>query len=159
MGDFPAVRQLVAEAVSPVLRLRGGGVEAEAPSPAPAPPLYPLPLDAARLAATAAAADAMDGVPPVSMEGRRVRRARDVFDPSTEWARPQYGGELDRRRVQRELEKLAAREGADFGALGLDDVVEKLADHMRRSLDEVQQHVEVIAEVLDARISCPSVYS
>ena len=39
MGDFPAVRQLVAEAVSPVLRLRGGGVEAEAPSPAPAPPL------------------------------------------------------------------------------------------------------------------------
>ena len=38
MGDFPAVRQLVAEAVSPVLRLRGGGVEAEAPSPAPAPP-------------------------------------------------------------------------------------------------------------------------
>eukprot|EP01043_Picozoa_sp_COSAG02_P090704 COSAG02_NODE_27520_length_607_cov_13.535433_1_plen_102_part_00 len=68
-----------------------------------------------------AAADAMDGVPPVSMEGRRVRRARDVFDPSTEWARPQYGGELDRRRVQRELEKLAAREGADFGDLGLDD--------------------------------------
>ena len=148
-GDFPAVRQLVAEAVSPVLRLRGGGVEAEAPSPAPAPPLYPLPLDAARRAATAAAADAMDGVPPVSMEGRRVRRARDVFDPSTEWARPQYGGELDRRRVQRELEKLAAREGADFGDLGLDDVVEKLADHMRRSLDEVQQHVEVIAEVLE----------
>ena len=46
MGDFPAVRQLVAEAVSPVLRLRGGGVEAEAPSPAPAPPLYPLPLKA-----------------------------------------------------------------------------------------------------------------
>ena len=42
-----------------------------------------------------------------------MRRARDVFDPSTEWARPQYGGELDRRRVQRELEKLAAREGAD----------------------------------------------
>ena len=33
MGDFPAVRQLVAEAVSPVLRLRGGGVEAEAASP------------------------------------------------------------------------------------------------------------------------------
>ena len=59
----------------------------------------------------------------VSMEGRRVRRARDVFDPSTEWVRPQYGGELDRRRVQRELEKLAAREGADFGDLGLDDVV------------------------------------
>ena len=29
-----------------------------------------------------------------------MRRARDVFDPSTEWARPQYGGELDRRRVQ-----------------------------------------------------------
>ena len=27
MGDFPAVRQWVAEAVSPVLRLRGGGVE------------------------------------------------------------------------------------------------------------------------------------
>ena len=78
-----------------------------------------------------------------------MRRARDVFDPSTEWARPQYGGELDRRRVQRELEKLAAREGADFGDLGLDDVVEKLADHMRRSLDEVQQHVEVIAEVLE----------
>ena len=74
-----------------MLRLRGGGVEAEAPSPAPAPPLYPLPLDAARRAATAAAADAMDGVPPVSMEGRRVRRARDVFDPSTEWARPEYG--------------------------------------------------------------------
>ena len=45
MGDFPAVRQLVAEAVSPVLRLRGGGVEAEAPSPTPTPPLYPLPLD------------------------------------------------------------------------------------------------------------------
>ena len=62
-----------------------------------------------------------------------MRRARDVFDPSTEWVRPQYGGELDRRRVQRELEKLAAREGADFGDLGLDDVVEKLADHMRRS--------------------------
>ena len=41
MGDFPAVRQLVAEAVSPVLRLRGGGVEAEAASPTPAPPLYP----------------------------------------------------------------------------------------------------------------------
>ena len=51
--------------------------------------------------------------------------------------------------MQRELEKLAAREGADFGDLGLDDVVEKLADHMRRSLDEVQQHVEVIAEVLE----------
>ena len=111
--------------------------------------MYPLPLDAARRAATAAAADAMDGVPPVSMEGRRVRRARDVFDPSTEWARPQYGGELDRRRVQRELEKLAAREGAGFGDLGLDDVVEKLAGHMRRSVDEVRQHVEVIAEVLD----------
>ena len=79
------------------------------------------------------------------MEGRsrRARRPRDVFDPSTEWARPQYGGELDRRRVQRELEKLAAREGADFGDLGYDDVVEKLADHMRRSLDEVQQHAEV----------------
>jgi len=68
MGDFPAVRQLVAQAVSPVL--------AGAPSPAPAPPLYPLPLDAARLAATTAAADAMDGVPPVSMEGRRVRNSR-----------------------------------------------------------------------------------
>ena len=51
--------------------------------------------------------------------------------------------------MQRELEKLAAREGADFGDLGLDDVVEKLADHMRRSLDEVQQHVEVIVEVLE----------
>ena len=49
-----------------------------------------------------------------------MRRARDVFDPSTEWARPQYGGELDRRRVQRELEKLVAREGADFGDLGYD---------------------------------------
>ena len=48
MGDFPAVRQLVAQAVSPVL--------AGAPSPAPAPPLYPLPLDAARIAATTAAA-------------------------------------------------------------------------------------------------------
>ena len=49
-ADFPAVRQLVAEAVSPVLRLRGGGVEAEAASPAPAPPLYPLPPDTARIA-------------------------------------------------------------------------------------------------------------
>ena len=43
MGDFPAVHQLVVEVVSPVLRLRGGGVEAEAASPTPAPPLYPLP--------------------------------------------------------------------------------------------------------------------
>ena len=64
MGDFPAVRQLVAQAVSPVL--------AGAPSPAPAPPLYPLPLDAARIAATTTAADAMDGVPPLTArEGGR----------------------------------------------------------------------------------------
>jgi len=41
MGDFPAVRQLVAQAVSPVL--------AGAPSPAPAPPLCPLPCEAARI--------------------------------------------------------------------------------------------------------------
>ena len=77
-----------------------------------------------------------------------MRRSRDVFDSSTEWARPQYGGELDRRRVQRELEKLAAREGAGFGDLGLDDVVEKLADHMRRSLDEVQRQWGFRAQAL-----------
>ena len=74
----------------------------------------------------------------VRMEGRRARRPRDVFDPSTEWARPQYGGEIDRRRVQRELEKLAAREGADFGDLGLDDVVEKLAGQARRTYPDCQ---------------------
>ena len=82
MGDFPAVRQLVAEAVSPVLRLRGGGVEAEAASPAPAPPLYPLPPDAARIAAATAAADAMDG----SAAARHVRSRgpRERYSPSVE---------------------------------------------------------------------------
>jgi len=91
MGDFPAVRQLVAQAVSPVL--------AGAPSPAPAPPLYPLPLDAARIAATTAAADAMDGVPPLtagSAAARHVwsRGPRPRYSPSAEDQRPQLGGEL-----------------------------------------------------------------
>ena len=142
MGDFPAVRQLVAEAVSPVLRLRGGGVEAEAASPAPAPPLYPLPPDAARIAAATAAADAMDG----SAAARHVRSRgpKPRYSPSAEDQRPQLGGELGPDLLQRQVDKVATNEGDCFFELSLDEVAAKIAAHMRRPEQEILQKAKLL---------------
>ena len=149
MGDFPAVRQLVAQAVSPVL--------AGAPSPAPAPPLYPLPLDAARIAATAAAADAMDGVPPLtagSAAARHVRSRgpRPRYSPSAEDQRPQLGGELGLDLLQHQVDQLAAHEGDCFLELSLDEVAAKIAAHMRRPQQEIVQKAELLEHCMQRAV-------
>ena len=53
----------------------------------------------------------------MSMEGRRVRRARDVFDPSTEWARPQYMPPINIAKAIEELRHWAATKRSKIGDL------------------------------------------
>lgn len=131
MGDFPTIRQLV----EPVLRLRGGGAEVEAASPAPAPPLYPLPPDAARIAATTAVANAMCApaapAPAPARGGRHVRPRgpRERYSPGTEAERPQLGGGLGPDLLQRQVDQLGAREGDCVFELPLDEVY----THVRRT--------------------------
>ena len=84
----------------------------------------------------------------VPMEGTRRRRTRKaVWDP-TEDTRPQWREALTTRVLYREVCGLAARENG-LAHLSLEDVVGKIAVHMRRDVSELEARDEAIAALVE----------
>ena len=78
------------------------------------------------------------------MEGTRRRRTRKAIWDPTEDTRPQWREALTTRVLYREVCGLAARENG-LAHLSLEDVVGKIAVHMRRDVSELEARDEAIA--------------
>ena len=90
----------------------------------------------------------------VPMEGTRRRRPRKaVWDPTEyEDSRPQWREALTTRVLYREVCGLAARESG-LAHLSLEDVVGKIAVHMRRDVSELKVRDEAIATLVERYVA------
>ena len=82
------------------------------------------------------------------MEGTRRRRTRKAIWDPTEDTRPQWREALTTRVLYREVCGLAARENG-LAHLSLEDVVGKIALHMRRDVSELEARDEAIAALVE----------
>ena len=80
---------------------------------------------------------------------RRRRPRKAVWDPTEyEDSRPQWREALTTRVLYREVCGLAARESG-LAHLSLEDVVGKIAVHMRRDVSELKARDEAIAALVE----------